>query len=86
VREGSADDGARGVVAGWHDDAGGAQAAGGQLVALGELESLADIRRVIRASEELTTYLPRAGDAWDEAYATFTRLVTADRSRQGLGV
>jgi rhamnulokinase len=57
-----------------------------QLVALGELESLADIRRVIRASEELTTYLPRAGDAWDEAYATFTRLVTADRSRQGLGV
>jgi hypothetical protein len=41
---------------------------------------------VIRASEAQTTYLPRASDAWDEAYATFTRLVTADRSRHGLGV
>lgn len=57
-----------------------------QLVALGELENLADIRRVIRASEVQTTYLPRASDAWDDAYAIFTRLVTADRSRQGLGV
>jgi rhamnulokinase len=57
-----------------------------QLVALGELDNLADIRRVIRASEAQTTYLPRASDAWDGAYATFTRLVTADRSRQGLGV
>ncbi|MEP6797203.1 MAG: rhamnulokinase family protein [Lapillicoccus sp.] len=61
-----------------------------QLVALGELDSLSDIRRVVAASEPLTTYTPRtpphAGEGWDPAYEKFTRLVARDRERQGLAV
>lgn len=57
-----------------------------QLVTLGELDGLADIRRVIGASAAPTTYLPRTHDQWDAAYEIFIRLVTTDRSRQGLGV
>ena len=60
--------------------------AAAQLVALGELDGLGDIRRVIRESETQTTYLPRMHKGWDAAYEIFFRLVTADRSRQGLGV
>lgn len=57
-----------------------------QLVALGELDGLADIRQVISASAAPSTFLPRTHERWDAAYATFTRLVATDRSRQGLGV
>lgn len=57
-----------------------------QLVALGELDGLADIRHVISASGAPTIYLPRTHERWDAAYDTFIRLVSADRSHQGLGV
>lgn len=57
-----------------------------QLAALGELDGLADIRSVVSASAAPTTYLPRTHERWGAAYDTFIRLVTTDRSRQGLGV
>ncbi|WP_295695603.1 rhamnulokinase family protein [Lapillicoccus sp.] len=57
-----------------------------QLVALGELSGLDDIRRVVAATEPLTTYLPRADDGWDAAYGDFTRLVAHDRERRSLQV
>lgn len=57
-----------------------------QLVALGELGGLSDIRELISASAAPTTYLPHTHERWDAAYDSFIRLVTTDRSRQGLGV
>ena len=46
-----------------------------QAMALGELESLADIRRVVRESFELTTVEPVDHGAWNKAYASFVKLV-----------
>lgn len=57
-----------------------------QLAALGELDGLDDIREIVHASEAPVTYLPHPHDNWDAAYETYVRLVTTDRSRQGLGV
>ncbi len=57
-----------------------------QLVALGELGGLDDIRRVVAATEPVTSYEPRPGGGWDDAYERFTRLVARDRERQGLAV
>lgn len=57
-----------------------------QLVALGELNGLEEIRAVVQLSQAPVTYLPRSHEGWDTAYDTYTRLVTADRLRQGLGV
>lgn len=57
-----------------------------QLVALGELGGLPDIRRVIAQTARVTTYPPRQEAAWETAYQQFTRLVAADRERQGLAV
>ncbi|HEU5241565.1 MAG TPA: rhamnulokinase family protein, partial [Ornithinibacter sp.] len=53
-----------------------------QLVALGELADLADIRRVIVGTTDMTTYapVPHSGP-WDDAYAHFTRLLARDRER-----
>ena len=52
-----------------------------QLVALGELADLADIRRVIATTSDITSYAPnpRAG-GWDDAYAHFTNLLQRVRN------
>ena len=42
-----------------------------QAMALGYLESLADIRRVVRNSVETETYLPQDTDEWEKAYQKF---------------
>jgi len=57
-----------------------------QLVALGELGGLDDIRRVVAATEPLTTYLPHPDGGWDAAYEHFIRLVAHDRDRRSLEV
>lgn len=57
-----------------------------QLVALGELGGLDDIRRVVAATEPLTTYLPQPVGGWDAAYEHFTHLVARDRERRSLEV
>ena len=58
-----------------------------QLVALGELADLADIRRVIVGTTDITSYAPTAStDRWDDAYAHFTRLLARDRERLDLAV
>jgi rhamnulokinase len=58
-----------------------------QLVALGELADLADIRRVIVGTTDITSYAPTPStDRWDDAYARFTRLLTRDRERLDLAV
>lgn len=41
----------------------------------GEIGSLADVRSIVRASSELTTYEPRQNDGWQEAAARFERLL-----------
>ena len=56
-----------------------------QLVALGELSGLADIRRVIAGTTDMTTYAPTPRtDRWDDASAHFTRLLARDRERPDL--
>jgi rhamnulokinase len=45
-----------------------------QAMALGELASLEEGRELVRASFEPTSYEPRPGDEWDEAYARFRQL------------
>ena len=56
-----------------------------QLVALGELADLADIRRVIAGTTDITSYAPTAhAGRWDDAYAHFTRLLARDRERPDL--
>ncbi len=57
-----------------------------QLVSLGELSGLSDIRRVVAATAQVQTYLPREREGWDTAYTQFTRLVARDRERHGLPV
>jgi rhamnulokinase len=58
-----------------------------QLVALGELAELADIRRVIAATTDITTYEPTEDTTrWDDAYDHFTRLLARDRDRHDLDV
>ena len=58
--------------------------AASQLVTLGELTDLADIRRIVAASTQMTTYAPQPAAAWDTAYERFTRLVARDRQRQSM--
>ena len=56
-----------------------------QLVALGELADLADIRRVIAGTTDITSYAPSPrSDRWDDAYAHFARLLARDRERHDL--
>jgi len=45
-----------------------------QAMALGAIDSLDALRRVVRASFEPVTYLPREAAAWDDAYARFLRV------------
>jgi len=45
-----------------------------QAMALGHLESLADIRKVVRNSVETKTYLPQDTAEWDKAYGQFQGL------------
>ncbi|MEP7200901.1 MAG: rhamnulokinase family protein, partial [Chloroflexota bacterium] len=45
-----------------------------QLIARGQLASLAEGRGLVRRSFDLTTYEPRAADAWHEAYARWLKL------------
>jgi rhamnulokinase len=54
-----------------------------QLVALGELADLADIRRVIAGTTDMTTYAPAPDPLpWDDAYEHFTRLLARDRENR----
>jgi len=46
-----------------------------QMMALGEIPTLSDARQVIARSVELQRYEPAAGEAWDQAYARFTRIL-----------
>ena len=46
-----------------------------QAFARGEIGSLNGIREVVRNSTELTTLEPDDGDAWEDAYGRFRRLV-----------
>ena len=56
-----------------------------QLVALGELADLSDIRRVIAATTDMTSYAPNPrADGWDDAYTHFTHLLRRDRNRHDL--
>jgi rhamnulokinase len=58
-----------------------------QLVALGELADLADIRRVIAGTTDITSYAPTSSaDRWDDAYAHFTRLLARDGDQPDLAV
>jgi len=45
-----------------------------QAIALADIESLAALRRTVRDSFPVTTYKPRHGHAWDEAYGRFCNL------------
>ncbi len=59
-----------------------ATAAGNLLVqaqALGRLRTLADLRTVVRNSFDVTTFEPRDGAAWEQAYLRFQRM-TAGRA------
>jgi rhamnulokinase len=47
-----------------------------QAMALAHLDSLADVREVVRNSFDLVTYEPRSTGEWDEAYAHFVRLLS----------
>ena len=50
------------------------------------LADLADIRRVIAGTTDMTSYAPTPhSDRWDDAYAHFTRLLARDRERPDLG-
>jgi len=46
-----------------------------QAYALGEVKNLAEIREVIRNSEDITTYIPEETDAWNEAYEKFKAIM-----------
>ena len=46
-----------------------------QAYALGEVKSLAEIREVIRNSEDITTFMPEDTDAWDKAYENFKKVL-----------
>ena len=46
-----------------------------QAMALGHLDSLADIRQVMRNSVETETYLPQDNAEWDQAYEKFCKIV-----------
>lgn len=45
-----------------------------QARAAGDVGTLSDLRSVVRASSELTEFLPQDTDAWQTAYEQFTRL------------
>ncbi|MBN1966909.1 MAG: hypothetical protein JW910_19810 [Anaerolineae bacterium] len=45
-----------------------------QLIALGELENLAQARRLLSATQDLTRYEPQALNIWEEAYQRFCAL------------
>jgi rhamnulokinase len=45
-----------------------------QLMGLGELQSLSDLRAVVRASTETSFYDPRPDDRWEDRYAKFLKL------------
>jgi len=53
-----------------------------QLIALGELADLDEAREVVRRSVETRQYAPRAASGWDDAYARFDRLVTAEEGAE----
>ena len=46
-----------------------------QAYALGEVKNLAEIREVIRNSENITEYIPEDTDAWNEAYDAFKKIL-----------
>ena len=46
-----------------------------QAYARREIDSLAGIREVVRNSTKLATFEPHCGDAWEDAYGRFRRLV-----------
>ncbi|MBR4029864.1 MAG: rhamnulokinase [Clostridia bacterium] len=46
-----------------------------QAYALGEVKSLAEIREVIRNSEDITKYTPEDTDVWNEAYEKFKKAI-----------
>lgn len=46
-----------------------------QAYALGEVKNLAEIRKVIRNSEDITTYMPEDTEAWNEAYEKFKAIM-----------
>lgn len=49
-----------------------------QAIALGDIACLAEAREIIAASFDIAVYEPKGDkDAWDEAYATFLKLVRA---------
>ena len=48
-----------------------------QARAMGEIGSLADIRKVVRASSEMDRYEPTDKDQWDAADARFTEMTTS---------
>ena len=45
-----------------------------QAIALGHLQSLADLRSVVRQSFEVSTYKPQDAEVWQQAYARFQTL------------
>lgn len=45
-----------------------------QAIALGDVESLAALRRIVRASFPVTTYKPHHSQAWEEAFRRFRNL------------
>ncbi len=46
-----------------------------QAMALGEVKDLAELRQVVRNSEEVNTYIPHHTDAWEQAYAKLLTLI-----------
>lgn len=52
-----------------------------QALACGQLDSLTDIRNVVRRSFELTSYQPHTAEGWDEAYARFCRILQEGEER-----
>ncbi len=46
-----------------------------QAMALGYLDSLSDIRRVVRNSVKTETYLPQESDQWNKAYQQFLSII-----------
>lgn len=46
-----------------------------QAYALGEVKNLAEIRAVIRNSENITEYIPEDTDAWNKAYEAFKKIM-----------
>ena len=46
-----------------------------QLMAKGAIRDIAEARRIVAASEPVTTYTPAETDVWDEAYARYAAVV-----------